>query len=275
MVQYLILDCPIKPHIPSPLLSVAARFKHMEMVRMIIDSFSSNENSLASLERDCLLQAFSGNHYHLAVALISEFDIDPFLIADDNSNTMLHVAASNGYLALVHYLVEKCGLNPNAENMQSQTPVQQAFDSRNMPVVMYFFLECKTKFVCDSLLLRLVVTYNLLGSVYNLLNTDCNESTCKFIARRLLGKACESGHDNVIRDIVAEYGVDVFKSVEQLAISSLHAAIQNGHLSVVKLLIEEFGLNPNCKISCKISTSCSCHLKTFLCSGIPYQVRPH
>jgi ankyrin repeat protein len=175
-----------------------------------------------------------------------------YLIDDKGANftlkahdgwTPLHLAASNGYLDTVKYLIDTKGADFTLKANDSWTPLHSAAAHGKLDVVKYLIDTKKADFTLKAhdgwTPLHLAASNGHLDTVKYLIDTKGVDFTLKDdYGWTLLHKAASFGNPDVVKYLVDTKGAD-FTLKANDGSTPLHLAASSGKLSVVKYLIEK------------------------------------
>lgn len=137
-------------------------------------------------------------------------------ITDGASNTPLHRACQNGHLEVVKFLVEKCSLlQKNPQNYRGITPFHLAAVLGHYDVADYL-IQCGVSPDCTD-------KYGLTALHY----------------------AAITGRLDSLKFLIGKTPTRIFKYDTLFEKNSLHLAAFHGHLHIVKYLVSESGMDPN------------------------------
>ena len=138
-------------------------------------------------------------------------------LGDYDRRTALHLAASEGLLAVVEFLIDEAHASVNPVDRWGGTPLDDAIRSKHRDVAAY--LKVKGGFTANKLLA-------------NAQSTDHSMNLCD---------AASQGNVMAIRVLVAQ-GADVSKGDYDQR-TALHLAASNGHAEMVRVLVREAKAN--------------------------------
>ena len=134
-------------------------------------------------------------------------NFNPNDLLDNNSGTLLHLAASSDNVDVIKYLINECGCQETLDDY-GVLPVHYACVWGHLNVMKCFINE-----------------------------QNCNDPSCHdFIGRTPLHHACAGGQMNIIRYLVTELGCDP-RIRDKTGTLPIHIACQAGHLDVLKYFI--------------------------------------
>ena len=128
-------------------------------------------------------------------------------LKDSKGDTLLHKAVSLGNHQFARILIN-AGIDLATENRSQATPMDQAVKNGKFAIVEEFI-------------------YQYEGSKYS----------------RLLDNAIEAGQQKIV-DFLVSMGTNKYESVDEFGMTSMHNAVQEGRLEMVKVLLEN-GSKPN------------------------------
>ena len=185
--------------------------------------------------------------------LLDKYEFHP-MCKSNNGATPLHDACYNGHLNVVQYLVTECKCDPVCKGNSGILPLHSACQSGCLDVVQYLITECKCDPMCKDnagfLPLHSACQYGCLDVVQYLINECKCDPMCKCNNGLIpLHLACKNGHLNVVQYLVTECKCDP-TCKDNAGFLPLHSACQSGRLDVVQYLITECNCDPVCKNNC-------------------------
>ncbi|XP_048249888.1 uncharacterized protein LOC124128376 [Haliotis rufescens] len=234
--------------------------------------------------------ATSGGHTAVLQCLIDHHAA--MNLVDCNNNSLLHLACKGGHTDAVALLISEC--DTSARNIDGNTPLHLACEERKLKVVEVllktnvdvtllnyqaftpFDIICQKGYLDIAILVLNATSYPLPHDSYNtplhaacrggytelvkiLLRYDLNRSVCnntsrmncrfensRYLIFSMRGNdvkhtplfvACENGHIDIVR-LLIEKGADVTAAAKD-GCTPLHCACKNGHIDIVRLLIEK------------------------------------
>ena len=266
IVRYLIDECGCNPEITDQFLStplhLACLFGQKDIVCYLV-------------KRECNLEATNSHHstpVHLACKkgyldivhyLIDECGCDQE-ITGESLCTPLHFACFFGHIDIVRYLVQH-GCNIEAKAYDQLTPLHIACKNGHIHIMKYLSeqgcdpfmknenhvspFQCAIVNGCFELIKYFV---NVYGTGIMNGNTCCGSiasTVCPTLLKKStiyrpieiapLHAACFNGHLDVVKYLVEEVGVDQSKvcKLEQMSTSPLLCACNGGHLDIVQYLL--------------------------------------
>ncbi len=168
-------------------------------------------------------------------------------LRDYKDNTLLHVASRRGKLDIVKLLTDTLGLDPNCTNLNDKSCLQIAAESGQLIVVRYLIEETGSDLSlidkegrCPSYLAAGGGHLNVLWGSDPHFKRKLGTS-----GRSLVHPAIEEGHLHVIRYLIDYLGCNPSCQGDD-GITPLHLACKKGHMDIVKYLITEANCDPNC-----------------------------
>lgn len=224
----------------NSVLHFAAMFGHFQMVRYICARFPA-------LLREKNKYDFTAVHF---AAREGHDDVLQVLVARESNiidmvkggNTILHLAAANGHLAIIRFIQLVNPMQQDTANSSSLLPVHLAVQNGSVDTLILFLkngTDIMTKTVDKRSLLHFAAFYGQLDMVRYL-------CTCKpklihklDIEGNTVGhEAAASGNVEVLKYLI-EKGVDPL-SPNKYKTTLLHEACFNGHLGMVKFLCASY-----------------------------------
>ena len=184
---------------------------HWDMFRALISDFGCDPNTETGDGDSILRDACNNNDWDMVRLLITEFGCDPKVNLEfwDDLSTPLHLACKNKDLVMVHKLISDFDVHTLTYNENGDTPLQIAIETGDMRIVKEF-----------------------VG------HTDMDNDDQYSHLRR----ACMSGHWDVLRVLISDFGCDP-NTVTDDGDSILRDACVKKDWDMVHLLIIEFGCN--------------------------------
>ena len=199
------------------------------------------------------LRAFVDGNYDESLSLIDQVE-EPHKLKDDKYGaTLLHWAATRGWLNIVQQLLDKYEFHPMCRRNDGATPLHDASYNGQLDVVQCLVTECKCDPMCKDnagiLPLHLACQSGRLDVVQYLV-TECKcDPVCKMNdGSTPLHSACLNGHLDVVQYLITECKCDLMCKRDDGS-TPLHSACYNGHLDVVQYLITECKCDPVCKMN--------------------------
>ncbi|XP_055931076.1 uncharacterized protein LOC129961598 [Argiope bruennichi] len=158
---------------------------------------------------------------------------------DANNQTFLHVAAANGTLNIVEYVLKEKIIYVDSQDIDGKTPLHLASENGHIDVVQYLLEhEAKTTLRTINGLtpLHLAVLENHYDVVLTLLEKEEHvDATQAFYGVTVLHLAAGRGHLKLVEAFI-ERGADV-NFYSDMHLTPLHYAARGGHKDVVEFLI--------------------------------------
>lgn len=123
---------------------------------------------------------------------------------NQNSQTPLHVAVSRGQSSLISYLVTDCRLNPTLKDQGGKTPLQVTAENGD--------IKSLDELVCSGVSLE----------------RDLNVTAAHF------------GRDKYLQYLLDNHGLDPYQKESNSGRNCLMAAVEFGHITIVKYLLKRF-----------------------------------
>ena len=182
---------------------------------------------------------------------------------DKNDNTPLHTACIHGKINIVHFLVFQIGLNPNSLDKDHLNCLHLACIHGHFDIVELLVTDAKCDVNCIDLYGRSPVYFAcekgyldifkyLRGKGANPLTkttklwTRWNASY--FPVLTLVHIACLEGHEEMMRYLIEDCGIDPMSKDEQ-GVTPLYLACHNGHTDIAKYLIIEQHCDPHFRLN--------------------------
>jgi ankyrin repeat protein len=169
-----------------------------------------------------LYQVCKEGSLDLVEVLLSDFDMDPYLVIDKDGNTPLHIAAAFGHKSIV-LLLMRCGCHIDSINFRGQSPLHV---------------------ICQSTSVNPVNSLKLVNSLISEFKADVNKRD--YSGDQPIHKSAQAGYTDIITTLVFDYGCDPL-SRGTCSTTLLHQALAAGHLSTAKTLIDILHLSIHSK----------------------------
>ena len=168
-----------------------------------------------------------------------------------SESSLLHLAATHGWMDVVIDLITKYKCDPNCKNYRKRTPLQYASTAGQLEVVRYFINEqhCDpmTKDRWDRIPLYCACQNGHLNIVQYLINEQhCDPMTKDRRDQTLLHCACQNGHLNIAQYLINEQHCDPMTK-DILYSTPLHYACEHGHAHIVQYLLSTGKVDPLAK----------------------------
>ena len=209
---------------------------HLSVVKYFIEKHNFSPNYCDEGTQSALSQAAQKGHFHILKYLIEEHGASPTLTDKTKfALTPLHWACRKGHVAIIEWLIKKYNISPDYCDEGKQSALNQAAATGNIEALQYLIEEHRAS---PTL-------------------TDKNE-----FAFTPLHWACQNGHLNIVKYLIEQHKVPpnyrrkgkesergqdeplTLTDKNKLALTPLHWACYNGHLNIVKYLIEEHQVSP-------------------------------
>ena len=220
-------------------LVYSCRSGSIDAVQFLINNHNSdpnitNNNGMTPLHHSCRRGHIDITQYLIEV---QHCDINK---TDNEGRTLVHHAAWSGNFDLVQYLITEQGLSPTAVDKNGCTALHYASMALNLPLVNKLITTYQldphqadsdgslpihyAAYSGDILLLELYVkTYK------------CSVSVADNNGRNIVHYSSSQGHTHFIKHIVNQYP----------ELRAVHVLVEEGHLNVLKYLIDNNYCNPN------------------------------
>ena len=169
--------------------------------------------------REQLIHACGDGDLSKVKYLVEVRHVDPHSCRDDEHNaTPLHFTSECGHLDIVRYLVEERNYNMECRDKYKNTPLHRAAAGGSLDVVQYLISE-----------------------------RGCDPMSRGLYGRTPLHRAYDQrGKLNVVKYtyLVEDVKVDPLCQDDEYVATPLHVAIIDGHLPVVKVLVEDYLCDP-------------------------------
>ena len=214
--------------------------KNMDAIKYC-DLCMNNNNSLPTNFELDVLKAIKGNNIKSITFLVEKAGFD--ILDKYDGHNMLQFACLKNSMQIVNYFVKKLNLPQTPEKFQSN--IYDAIASEYLMSVMYLYenvgLSDDEKFNAISCALDMsnkISTYLILQG--------CPIQPARFLE---LCKETEDPRIKIIELIVSKKDIykEIIESRDSTEKTALHIAVINNNVRVVKLLIDQCGLDPGSK----------------------------
>ena len=226
-------------------LHIACKSNRPEIVKYLTevrhaDPSITNRNDELPLHVACEKQSLD------MVKLVSKVDVNT---KRKNGDTPLHIACKKRALRIVRYLIEEKQAKPTIKNESKELPLHIACDYAGS-LDMVKLVDCcdiDSKTCRGDTALHIACSRHKTSIVKHLIEIKHADPTIRDCGGYLpLHIACQSFDCSLeIAQLVSN--CDVNTRTTNSCNTPLHFACQRGHLALVKLLIEEYGSDPDCK----------------------------
>jgi ankyrin repeat protein len=104
---------------------IAAKFDHLETVRMLVKNYNANPKTPDYYDHTTLFYVASYGRVNMVRLLVEECGLNPHA-TNSKGCTLVYVAAEKGMMDTVRFSVKEYGVNPNRPNYEGNTPVSIA-----------------------------------------------------------------------------------------------------------------------------------------------------
>ena len=178
-------------------------------------------------------------HTNYEAGLYSEPGVD---YLDRSYSTPLHIAACQGHMDIVDYLVSDAKCDLNCQTDGGNTPLTLASEHGHLDVVEYLHKCGRTQHVMKALKIACRKGHLHIAKYLIKYNPQCIVDTGNMTP---LHEACFGGHLSVVKFLVEEHPYDPECTIEN-GLTPLHLACNYGHLAIAKYLITEQNARPHC-----------------------------
>ena len=216
----------------------ASRDGKIDIIKYLIEVLKCDSNGKNGKGWTPLHLASYNNHIDIIKYLVEgkHCDLD---CRTNNSRTLLHLASERGYLDVIKYLIEEQHCDPNCKQDTSMTSLNIAYQYGWLDVVKYLIEEqhcdpCRT--INDG---WTPMHYASRDGKLDIIKYLTDASNCDSSCRNSEGwTACNNGQMDIIKYLFEEQYYDLDSKTND-GKTPLHLASEEGHLDMVKYLIEE------------------------------------
>ena len=236
----------------------ACEKKDFEMVRLLITEFGCNPNVNYD-GKWCstpLHLACKNKHVDMVHTLISDFGVNT-LVWDENGDSPLEIAIETGDMRIIkefighilRLLISDCGCDPNTETDDYDSILRDACKKNDWDMVRLLI----TEFGCDpkvdielyeeiSTPLHLACENKDLDMVHKLISDfDVHTLTYNENGDTPLEIAIETGDMRIVKEFIGHTDMDDYDQYCR----HLRCACMSGHWDILRVLISDFGCDPN------------------------------
>ncbi|MCG8624637.1 MAG: ankyrin repeat domain-containing protein, partial [Proteobacteria bacterium] len=279
-------------------LNQAALHGELAIVQFFISELGYDKDTRGQWKRSLLHDAAQQGHMHIVKYLVEDLKFDPACLGDDKV-TPIHLAAKYGHLDIVKYLILQypCNLedslleaasygdveyislsgyngDPNTEDRDRRIPLCYAAEMGHLAVVKYLhdIVQVHAKHLNDSntVSLNLAAKHGNLDTVKFFTEKSFTYSSrfycpplhlaalgghCVVIKHFVLDLKCnaddqcfrnavEEGHFSVVKFLINEGKYNPLKEFPDYQVTPLHVATYYGHMDLVAYLINEVHCDP-------------------------------
>ena len=225
------------------LLLVSSSEGDMKMVTPLIDVFHVDKDTRTINGETSLHLAAANGHMDVVKYLIEKL-CDKNARANDDL-TPLHYAASCGKLDIVKYLIEEVGVQMDVYHKLGGAPIHEAAQKGQLPVVQYFVERHNILDLPGKILGRNPVDSAILGDQLDVIKYLFSRGSNKeFKDKNLktpLHTAAEDGKLNIVKYLV-EIAQTQTDPIDKLGNLPIDLAEENKHKEVVEYLLKKYPL---------------------------------
>ena len=232
---------------------LAAGEGHLDIIKYLIEEKSADPLFRTSKEwkaprftmapgRSLVHTASREGHLHVVRYLVEHHGCDPSC-KDDAGITPLYLVSQQGCMDIVSYLITEAHCDPNCTSEDGRTCLHAASIGGKLNVLKYLQINHNCQINTDPFLLNPLQTV-VAGNQD--VNQNCNrkKSNIKYSCLHL---ATQNGHLLLVRYLVDEVGCRM--TLDEHGRSPAYLAAAGGHLDILKYLIEEKGADPRFRTS--------------------------
>ncbi|KAG8440052.1 hypothetical protein GDO86_006010 [Hymenochirus boettgeri] len=172
-----------------------------------------------------------------------------------SGDTLTHYAARHGHISILSYLVEVLGMDVDVVNSDYKRPLHEAASMGHRDCLLYVLskgakIDCLKK--ADWTPLMMACTRKNIHVIRDLIEHGANPLLKNKDGWNCFHVACREGDASIV-----QYLLDVFPKVwnteSKIKRTPLHTAAMHGCSEVVEVLLERCNYDPDCKDSCGVT----------------------
>lgn len=228
----------------------AASHGDVQGVKYFVQKKSVPIDKLNSRHQSAAHVAVENGHLNVLKYLVNE---NPFIfpIEDDQQNTIFHVALKKGFLDAVDFLLHEFKSDAFEKTADGRTPLQLAAENGHLRVVRYLIdkhktnpLEFSSTTYGDTAVHSAAKNGHLEVLAYFIEDKKIDVNVLNGKGQPPVFSATMGNHLNVVRYLVEEYSANV-TLVDHDNNTILHYAFYNENLAVPRYLLDEKRININ------------------------------
>ena len=215
----------------------------------VLTSLELFDSNLRTIDRSkLLLQACERGSVNLIDVLLSDFDIDPSSVLDDQENIVIHIAALHGHKQVIVLLVEKYKCPIDSRNASGQTPLHLLCSQSPTENGHALIRMCVSEFKADVTIkdnngdqpIHAAVQAGYTSTVVNLIIDHCVSPNSRgFKERSLLHHALAMGHTSTAKTLTDEFHLSLH-CVDEDGNTPLHLSSLAGQTESLRFLLYEY-----------------------------------
>ena len=241
IVKYLIIECNCYPAMATDycrytVLRIAATYGLLDVLKYVINNHQATNHM-----RETVLHCAT-EHTNVVRFLINECNCDP-MATDDNRDTVLHKAATNGSLDVLKCAINHRKCNLEATNRMCETVLHCAIEYTN--VVRFLINECNCNPMATDDNRDTVLHKAATNGSLDVLKCAINHRKCNLEATNRMCETvlhCAIEYTNVVRFLINECNCNPMATDDNRD-TVLHKAATNGSLDVLKCAINHHQCN--------------------------------
>ena len=207
-----------------------------------------NSNSYKIIDSKLLHQVCERGSVDLVDILLSDFNLDPCSVLDDQGNQVLHIATLNGHNEIIALLINKYKCPVDSRNFSGQTPLhllcsQSPTESIHALIKMFiteFKADITSKDKIGNQPVHTAVQAGFTGTVVNLiLDNSCSPNSRGFKNRTLLHHALAIGHISTAKTLIDAFHLSLH-CIDDDGNTPLHLSSLSGQLKSVRFLLYDY-----------------------------------
>ncbi|OWY99572.1 Serine/threonine protein kinase [Phytophthora megakarya] len=224
---------------------LAAERGHTETVKLLVE-YGADVNFTTDGKDTALMKAKRNNHADVVHFLV----VDACTKVTGNFGDIVLMAAGNGCIDIIQYIVENGLVDVNVTDKNRETALMKAAGNNHIDIVRYLIeheaeVNAVNDWGCTALMLAARwEQLELVRCIAEHPRADVNIHD--FYGGTALMKAALNGHSKVVRYLAGERGADA-NAADISGDTALMLAAERGHTEVVQYLADDYGANVNTK----------------------------